>query len=288
MTIVKKGDRYYADIEIEPGPDGKRRRQPLGGHRTKKDAEDAVAKARVARTEGTLVATSRTDYGKWAAVREEAQRSEIRDSSVAIYANLRRNHLLPVLGRTPLQKITPALFRKATRREGLGLRTQRMLHQLLKSDLQAAVEEGLLAVSPGARVKPPSKKLAEDQAPSMMPYSAEEAAEVLCRIKGSRYYTYIATLGSVGARRSEWVALTWDRVDLTNKSALIDRSWHREGFGPTKTGKARTVELDDHTVDSSSPGGSSAGRRSYALGVRGTNDSMCSHMRTAGRGDQTR
>jgi hypothetical protein len=78
-----------------------------------------------------------------------------------------------------------------------------MLHQLLKADLQAAVEEGVLAVNPGATVEPPSKKLAEEAARSMKPYSAEEAAEALRRIKSSRYHTFIATLGSVGARRSE-------------------------------------------------------------------------------------
>ena len=48
-----------------------------------------------------------------------------------------------------------------------------------------------------------------------------------------------------GARPSEGIGMTWDRVDEVNLEVLIDRQWQDGGFAPTKTRKTRTVwEID--------------------------------------------
>jgi integrase len=248
-SIVKRSNgRWYADIEIEPGPDGKRRRKPLGGFATKAAATDAVAQARVERRDGMLVPTSKMSYAEWAALREESQRSEVRPRSVAIYAMQRKNHLIPSIGRYALQKLTPSLCRQATRRERLSLRTQRGLHALLSSDLEAAVREGILAVNPMRRVKAPSAALAKERSLQMTPYSAAEAAQVLRLLDGNRYRTFVALSLWQGWRRSEACGITWDRIDLEEATILIDRQWDGKAFAPTKSGRPRTIELDDEAV----------------------------------------
>jgi integrase len=251
MTVVRKNKKWYASVEIEPASDGRRRRKSLGGHRTKAEAEDAVAKARVERKAGTLVATNRTTFAEWTEVWKTTR--DLRPNSIEIQDRCLRRHILPVLGHTPLQKVTPSLVRQATRKPELSLTTQRMLHTVTKSILRAAVEEGLVAVNPADKVKAPSAAQAKDQAPDIFPYSADEAAEVMRRLESNRYHTLFAFLLATGCRRGEALGLTWRNVNLGAGTTLIDRTWivlgpRGVGWGKPKNGKAREIVLGSRGI----------------------------------------
>jgi integrase len=250
VPITKKPNgKYYAVLELEADGNGRRQRKSLGGHKTRRAAADAIAQATVARAEGRLAPTSRMTYSEWAEVRQKAQASEVRERSRAIYRQQRESHLVPEIGNHPLQRLTPALCKRATRPAALSLRSQRQLHFTLRSDLQAACDEGLLAVNPMDRIKAPSAKLAKEQSPRMMPYGASEAARALRLLEGHRLRAFVSLSLWLGWRRGEGLGTVWDDIDWDAKELRIHRQWTPEKiFAPTKSGRERTVELDDRSL----------------------------------------
>jgi len=52
-----------------------------------------------------------------------------------------------------------------------------------------------------------------------------------------------------GLRNGELYALTWDKVDLDNRRAVIDSAWNsKDGFKDTKSGHDRMIELAPELV----------------------------------------
>ena len=62
-------------------------------------------------------------------------------------------------------------------------------------------------------------------------------------------YTMFLLAASTGMRRGEILALTWDKIDFTNKIIRIDQAWKDEKtLGPPKWGKTRFVPIPNKTA----------------------------------------
>lgn len=83
-------------------------------------------------------------------------------------------------------------------------------------------------------------------------WSAGQLEHFLSLTADSRYHPAWLTLATTGMRRGELLALTWDDLDLERRRLTIRKALvvinHVPQVGPTKTGKARTIELDARTV----------------------------------------
>jgi integrase len=195
------------------------------------------------------------------------------ESTVASYKKNIRLHLTPYIGGEQLAALTTAkldaLYRKLEaggRRnakselagEGLSARTVRYVHTILRSALQAAVdaEPALLLKNPADKAKPPTAK--EAKPPEMHPWTAAQLRTFLDWSKeGSHLHTAWWVLAMTGMRRGELLALRWRDVDMDAGTLRVRRSvgvvkvkgqTNRIVEGDTKTGKARTVDIDDATV----------------------------------------
>lgn len=63
------------------------------------------------------------------------------------------------------------------------------------------------------------------------------------------WYPIYAMALYTGLRNGELYALTWDKVDLDNRKALIDSAWNsKDGFKDTKSGDDRVIELAPELV----------------------------------------
>lgn len=64
------------------------------------------------------------------------------------------------------------------------------------------------------------------------------------------WYPHVAVCLYTGLRNGELYALTWDRVDLSNRKVVIDRSWckMKQDFKSTKSGDDRIVEIAPNLV----------------------------------------
>ncbi len=125
--------------------------------------------------------------------------------------------------------------------EGMGAGTLKNVVNTFKAALSAAVEAGLIVVSPAARVRLPHPVRAEKTF-----LTAEEVGR-LAAAAPTEYRTLILFAAYSGLRAGEIAALRWERVDLRRATVEVVESYaevHGElVLGPTKTYCRRTVRL---------------------------------------------
>jgi len=109
----------------------------------------------------------------------------------------------------------------------------RILHEALKH----AVDEGLLALNPADRVRPPRKVRRE-----MAVLDQEQTAGLLEAAKGTRFHVPVVLVIGAGPRRGEILALRWRDVDLKGGSLSVQQALEgtRQGsvFKSPKTPKS--------------------------------------------------
>jgi hypothetical protein len=156
-TVAKKGKRWYAVVYdgIDPATGKKRRRWVSAGTR-RGDAEQLLASLIQRKYEGEPVVTDKVTVGRYLVERWlPIQKTRLRASTYDAY---RRNidlHVLPALGRRPLDKLTAEdvdLFyaklltegRKNNKGDitGLAPKTVRNVHVMLNKALSDAVRKG--------------------------------------------------------------------------------------------------------------------------------------------------
>ena len=105
----KRGASWYFWVELEPGPDGKRRQKSRGGFKTRKEAEHAFAALRDEIRLGSYVEPSKLTLNRF--LEEEwlpAIRASVRPSTLRFYAQNVASYIKPTIGRTLLPNVTAA------------------------------------------------------------------------------------------------------------------------------------------------------------------------------------
>jgi len=126
-------------------------------------------------------------------------------------------------------------------------------HGLLGAALNAAVRAGLLMRNPAALVTGKPRRQVEADAIRAQCLTADEAKRLLAvaREQGSMWGALYALAIDSGARRGELLALRWSDIDLEAGRVVIARQLTDHAaptFGPTKTGRVRTVDLAPETI----------------------------------------
>ena len=117
---------------------------------------------------------------------------------------------------------------------------QQTLLKFIRGSFQFAVDSGFLNRNPTPvmhfRIGEKIKKLLTE----------EQVRIFLGRAKGvdSDWYYHWAMAVYTGMRNGELYALTWDKVNLENRTILVDTSWNnKDGFKSTKSGDDRMLEI---------------------------------------------
>lgn len=137
-----------------------------------------------------------------------------------LYRNLSRKHLQDSsLSTKQLGKIKPrhvsALVVELSAK-GLAESTVRSIYTVLRSALDGAVRDGLLATNPAARVDRPTVTRHEARH-----LSGVEVRTVLDAAATSRYHPALALIAATGMRRGEALAVRWEHVDLDKKVVRV-------------------------------------------------------------------
>ena len=252
---------------------GTRRRGPHGERWfTRRDAQAALRTMLTDTERGELTDPSKQPLAAYLGTWLDGH-PDIGDSTRASYGKNIRLHVVPYLGTVPLASLTSAKVaglyrtlltcgRKDYRAgEGLSARTVRYVATILCAALQSAVDARpqLLVHNPAdpKQAKPPSAKSARP--PEMHPWNAAQLGAFLswAAADGHPHAGAWHVLAHTGMRRGEVLALRWRDLDLdggivaVRRSAGIVRVKGTRGQvseGPTKTGKARVVDLDPGAV----------------------------------------
>ena len=177
------GHPYAFWLDHPRGEDGKRRQTTRSGFKTKKEAERALAKALTDVDDGTFTRPDMTTVasylGAWLAGLDR------KPATLEAYRRVVDSHLVPALGRLRMQHLTPphikAVYRSLQDDKGLSPTTVQLVHQVLSKALSDAVNDGLLAANPAAKVKAPAR-----DTPEMHTWSREQASQFLRHVDGER------------------------------------------------------------------------------------------------------
>lgn len=273
---TKGGTRWRFQIRVPVNPDlPELGTKPVtkNGFLTQKDATRAKDKAVADVERGLRVGSSiptLTAYAEnWLAGLDLA------NSTIAGYRRQLHRHVLPHIGRLPLDKIVPMTLRKLyadlatepappipgrwSEPKPLGPNSIHKIAVTMGALLSAAVSDGLIAANPALMTKttrPPSLAARKAAKPEMSIWTEQQLEAFLLWLRDARKdseYPLWKLYAASGARRSEILALRWSDIDLKTARLQIRRTLDLEdpdprATKPPKNGEARSLALSASAV----------------------------------------
>jgi integrase len=252
--IQKLGPRKYRiPVELGRGVDGKRRREHFTVNGTLEQAKARKAELLALRDRGQYVTRQSDTLGVYIAGWLASVRHNLSPTTWERYRAILSGSIVPELGATPLQRLTPQTIRDFETRAldaGLAPATVRQRHNVLRSALQAAVTDGIIPTNPASSVKAPPAKRHD-----LHVLEEDALGDLLVAMQGASVYVPVVVAAFTGARLGEVLALKWADVDLDAGSMTIRRSLiehhaqDRAGaawwsFKAPKSGKTRCISID--------------------------------------------
>jgi integrase len=228
-------------------------RQYSRSFRTRREAEDFVARERSAHLQGTWLDpdAGKVTFAKYAET-WLGMRSDLRPRTVELYDYLLRHHIVPEFGEASLKAISPAQVRAwnltLPSRAGVGPSTAAKAYRLLSTIMATAVADQLIVRTPcilkGASVERPAER----------PVISVAEVAALADFVEPRYRCMVLLATWAGMRFGELAGLTRNDVDLDARTVRVSKQLQelRGGVlvvGPPKTEAGnRTISLPPHVV----------------------------------------
>lgn len=223
---------YYFDLGKV---DGKRKRKEKGGFRTKKEAEAALAKAlHEYNNAGTVLNPTEitvSDYlNQWF---DLYCKTNLKYNTQIGYLQIIQTHLIPKFGIYRLSAITPAILQEYAvdlKMNGYSRNHLIGILSVFSAALNYAVEPmHYITGNPMQYVKFPK---VEKKQKERIILTLEDWHRIIDRFpKDSRYHIPLMIGFYTGLRISEAFALTWDDIDLENRTINVNKQVVKRNFG---------------------------------------------------------
>jgi integrase len=222
---------------------------------TKKQAEAELTTMLHNLHRGQVVNPSKMILGEWL---DEWLNSMVKPNrrflTYVSYRGVVDNHLKPALGQYRLCEIRAAHLQAYYQASALKGSSLHLHHAILHSSLQAAVRQDMIPRNPASLVtgKPRAQRHIDVQ---LNRWNAEEARQFLTVVKGEtpQVAAFYGLALDSGMRRAELSGLWWKDIDLDQRRVSVVRQLIKNGaepvYGPPKNGQARTIDVDERTVD---------------------------------------
>lgn len=268
-TIQKKGKKWYAVIYdgVNPATGEYRRRWVQAGTR-RGDAEKLLAELVKRAHRGETVVSEKLTLGQYLTERWlPVQEARLRKSS---YESYRRNielHVVPALGKRPLDQLSPedidvfyAVLLKSGRKKrpgekgkaiGLAPKSVHNIHVMLNKALSDAARKGTVVRNVVALADPPS--LAARKRREIKAWEIDQLVQFLDAIASHRLAPAFELAANTGMRRGEVLGVRWRDIDLDAgrvavRQALVSVAYE-VSISDVKTGTSRrTIDIDDDLV----------------------------------------
>lgn len=258
-TCPRRHGSWEFVADLGPGPGGKRRQVRKGGFPTQAAAAAALAELVTDNARGAVAAPGRVTVGdfldSWLAAKEAAG---TRPTTLLSYRGHVDRFLRPHLGHLRLRDLhgrhVDAMLREiaagnATRARPIGPTSMRRVVATLSSALASAKRQRLVSHNAAADLELP--RASRDK---VAPWQPAQLGHFLDSVAADPLGPVLEVLAATGMRRGEVLGLRWqdvelDRARITVRQQLVSVGG-RSRFGPPKTrsGEARTVDLDSRTV----------------------------------------
>lgn len=207
---------WAASVTLEGG-----QRKYLYG-KTRKEVQEKLAATVQQQKQGMLVATPQQTVGQfltdWL---ENTFKQSVRPRTYERYEEVIRLHLVPVLGKHQLQKLSAQhvqAFYARKLKEGLSPSTVVYYHSVLHNALATAVKWGLVARNVCDLVTPPRKARFEIQ-----PFTAEQVQRFLAASRGHKWEALFTLALATGMRQGELLGLKWQDINFATGTLQVRR-----------------------------------------------------------------
>lgn len=241
-SIYQRRDGRWVAAHYVLRPDGGRDRRPVYG-RTRAEAAAKLVEMIAKTNAGVPLAVKAwtvEGYGDhWL---RDVVAPRLRPSTVASYRGTLSLHIVPMLGRYTLRRLSPSDVRRllsAKTASGLSVRSVQIIHATLRAMLSEAVRDELVERNVAAIVRGPAAVREE-----VRPWSAEDAGAFLMVAAEDRLHALFAVGVALGLRKGELLGLRWQDVDLGGGLLHVRQSAQRVHgvgmvFGPPKSARSR-------------------------------------------------
>lgn len=172
---------------------------------------------------------------------ESSVKPRVRPLTYAGYRVNVEKHLIPYLGKIPLDQLTPAQVQEMINGRlaaGLSGKSVAYIHQVLRTALSLAVRWDLVSRNVARMVDRP--RIERKQ---ISPLTPEEARKFLAAIRGHRLEALFSVALALGLRQGEALGLRWEDIDFAAGTLRVNHQLQRIGgrltLVPPKTDRSR-------------------------------------------------
>jgi integrase len=205
--------------------DGKRRRRPVYG-RSETEVRRKLAQLREQANRGVDLTAHPRTLAEWLDewLTDIKAHDGTRPSTLARYEIAIRCHLVPMLGKIRLDRLTPADVRRllAERRDQMSPASLVKLHAVLRNALEDAVRNDLVPRNVAKAVRGSSLERKERRV-----LTVKEARQLLVEILKDRLAALFLIALLMGLRRGEVLGLRWSDVHLEARVLYVRRAIQR-------------------------------------------------------------
>jgi len=254
---------WYAVVDVGTGEDGKRKQKWHGGFKTRREAEVALSEIVRSLEMQTYISPQRVTLAEF--VRNDwvpMMQTQVKKSTWDSYRRNLENHVLPVLGGTPLQQLSTghlnSLYKSLLaqgRRNGAGgglsAKTVRNIHGTLSKVLVDAADVGLVSRNIATGSRPPKPR--KTGAKQIRFWTPTELAQFLAAVHDDRLYALWHLAAMTGMRRGELLGIRWADVDLVSRRVSVRQTLISVAYEITittpKSHNARVIDIDLETTE---------------------------------------
>ncbi len=268
-TIQKKGNKWYAVVYdgVNPATGQYRRRWVQAGTR-RGDAEKLLAELVKRSHRGETVVSEKLTLGQYLTERWlPVQEARLRKSTHDAYRRNIELHVIPALGKRPLDQLSPedidlfyaALLKSGRKKrpgekgpaKGLAPKTVHNIHVMLNKALSDAARKGTVVRNVVALADAPS--LQARKRPEIKAWEIDQLVRFLDAIAPHRMAPAFYFAAHTGMRRGEVLGVRWRDLDLdagrvSVRQALVSVAYE-VSISDVKTGTSRrTIDIDDDVI----------------------------------------
>ena len=256
-TITRNGRKYeYWEARYTAGYDpgtGKQIQRSITG-KTQKEVSQKLKAATAAIDAKTYTAPSKMTVGQWLEIWTAEYLGGVKPLTVSSYKTAVKIHITPGLGAIKLEALdahtVQGFYNSLRNQKQLSPKTIKNIHGVLHKALEKAVANKYIPFNPADSCELPRMEKKEIQ-----PLDDDQISAFLKAIKGHKYESLFTIALFTGMRESEALGLTWDCIDLTKGTILINKQLqvvkgsHGEyALAPTKNSKGRTLTVAPFVV----------------------------------------
>jgi integrase len=244
-TLRKRADgTWEGRVELEPGPNGQRRRKSVYG-KTKSEVQQKIKALLAEQEQGVNLAAPRQTMAQFLAYwLENHVARNAKPKTYRSYEQVVRLYLVPHIGHVQLDKLTPGHVQRMVNDLGdtdLAPRTVRYTLTVLGTALTVAVKQGIIGRNVARLVDAPSVPRFEGQA-----LTPDQAETLLAQVEGHRLAALYHVAVFRGLRQGELLSLRWSDVDLKAGTLRVADSKTDAGRRTIPLGAALVQRLEDH------------------------------------------